>query len=196
MRRGREKFPGGLANSCANLHRRGPGNHAGVPRTRSSPQLPGQLQRRRHMATLNINGKVENVDAPADMPLLWALRDVVGLTGTKFGCGMALCGACTVHVDGSPIRSCVTPISAVTGKKITTIEGIGATPVGQRVQEAWRALNVPQSHWRRRPSERSAPGSSVATLRVGTSRAALGARVGTIPSRQPVYPSTVSSSRS
>src|SRR5712692_1728463 len=99
---------------------------------------------RRHMVTLNINGKTENVDAPADMPLLWALRDVVGLTGTKFGCGMALCGACTVHVDGSPIRSCVTPVAAVAGKKITTIEGIGATPVGQRVQEAWRALNVPQ----------------------------------------------------
>ena len=148
------------------------------------------------MVTLNINGKVEHVDVPADMPLLWAVRDVVGLTGTKFGCGMALCGACTVQVDGSPIRSCVTPVSSVAGKKITTIEGIGATPVGQRVQEAWRALNVPQSHWRRRPSGRSAPGSSVATLRVGTSRAALGARVGTIPSRQPVYPSTVSSSRS
>jgi isoquinoline 1-oxidoreductase alpha subunit len=96
------------------------------------------------MVTLSINGKTENVDAPADMPLLWALRDVVGLTGTKFGCGMALCGACTVHLDGAPIRSCVTPVSTVVGKKITTIEGIGATPVGQRVQEAWRAVNVPQ----------------------------------------------------
>ena len=96
------------------------------------------------MATLDINGRMEDVDVPADMPLLWALRDVVGLTGTKFGCGMALCGACTVHVDGAPIRSCVTPISAVAGKKITTIEGIAATPVGRRVQEAWRALNVPQ----------------------------------------------------
>jgi isoquinoline 1-oxidoreductase alpha subunit len=96
------------------------------------------------MVTLNINGKTENVDAHDDMPLLWALRDVVGLTGTKFGCGMALCGACTVHVDGSPIRSCVTPVASVAGKKITTIEGIGATPIGQRVQEAWRALNVPQ----------------------------------------------------
>jgi len=96
------------------------------------------------MVTLNINDKVENVDVPADMPLLWALRDVVGLTGTKFGCGVALCGACTVHVDGAPIRSCVTPVSAVAGKKITTIEGIGVTPVGQRVQEAWRALDVPQ----------------------------------------------------
>jgi isoquinoline 1-oxidoreductase alpha subunit len=96
------------------------------------------------MVTLSINGKMENVDALAEMPLLWALRDVVGLTGTKFGCGMALCGACTVHVDGAPIRSCVTPVSTVVGRKITTIEGIGATPVGQRVQEAWRALNVPQ----------------------------------------------------
>jgi isoquinoline 1-oxidoreductase alpha subunit len=96
------------------------------------------------MVTLNINGKLEDADVPADMPLLWALRDVVGLTGTKFGCGMALCGACTVHLDGAPIRSCVTPVSAVAGKKVTTIEGIGATPFGQRVQEAWRALNVPQ----------------------------------------------------
>ena len=96
------------------------------------------------MVALNINGKMENVDAPPDMPLLWALRDVVGLTGTKFGCGMALCGACTVHLDGAPIRSCVTPVSTVVGKKITTIEDIGATPLGQRVQEAWRALNVPQ----------------------------------------------------
>jgi isoquinoline 1-oxidoreductase alpha subunit len=87
---------------------------------------------------------VESADVPADMPLLWALRDVVGLTATKFGCGVALCGACTVHVDDSPIRSCVTPVSAVAGKKITTIEGIGATPLGQRIQEAWRALNVPQ----------------------------------------------------
>jgi len=107
------------------------------------PKTSGQ-DGSRHMVTLNINDKVENVDVPADMPLLWALRDVVGLTGTKFGCGVALCGACTVHVDGAPIRSCVTPVSAVAGKKITTIEGIGVTPVGQRVQEAWRALDVPQ----------------------------------------------------
>src|SRR6266852_3720661 len=93
---------------------------------------------------LTINGVAREVKGSPDMPLLWVLRDLVGLTGTKFGCGMALCGACTVQVDGSPIRSCVTPVSAVAGKKITTIEGIGATPVGQRVQEAWRALNVPQ----------------------------------------------------
>ena len=96
------------------------------------------------MRNLDINGRTVSVDVPDDTPLLWTLRDELGLTGTKFGCGMALCGACTVHVDGAPIRSCVTPVSAVAGKKITTIEGIGATPVGQRVQEAWRSLNVPQ----------------------------------------------------
>src|SRR5882672_8956998 len=93
---------------------------------------------------LTINGVAREVKASPDMPLLWVLRDLVGLTGTKFGCGMALCGACTVHVDGQPIRSCVTPASAVAGKKITTIEGIGATPIGKAVQNAWLALNVPQ----------------------------------------------------
>ena len=96
------------------------------------------------MATsFSLNGKPQSVDVSPDMPLLWVLCDTLNMTGTKFGCGMALCGACTVHVDGAPIRSCVTPVSAVAGK-ITTIEGIGATPVGQRVQEAWRTLNVPQ----------------------------------------------------
>ena len=93
---------------------------------------------------LDINGQVHEVDIDPDMPLLWAIRDVIGMTGTKFGCGMAQCGACTVHQDGVPIRSCITPVSTVEGTKITTIEGIGATPIGQRVQEAWRALNVPQ----------------------------------------------------
>ena len=96
------------------------------------------------MTSVTVNGRPYKVNLPDDTPLLWALRDELGLTGTKFGCGMALCGACTVQVDGSPIRSCVTPVSSVAGKKITTIEGIGATPVGQRVQEAWRTLNVPQ----------------------------------------------------
>jgi isoquinoline 1-oxidoreductase alpha subunit len=96
------------------------------------------------MTTLDINGKRVDVDVPADTVLLWTLRDELGLTGTKFGCGMALCGACTVHLDGAPTRSCVTPISAAVGKKITTIEAIGATPIGQRVVTAWRALNVPQ----------------------------------------------------
>ena len=93
---------------------------------------------------LDINGTVTQVDASEDTPLLWALRDRLGLTGTKFGCGMALCGACTVHVDGKAIRSCVTPISALAGKKITTIEGVGATPAGKAAQAAWLALDVPQ----------------------------------------------------
>jgi isoquinoline 1-oxidoreductase alpha subunit len=93
---------------------------------------------------LSINEKAVQVTAADDTPLLWVLRDHLGMTGTKFGCGMALCGACTVHVGGQPIRSCVTPASAVAGKKITTIEGIGATPMGKAVQNAWLALNVPQ----------------------------------------------------
>ena len=96
------------------------------------------------MTTLTINGKRQAVTAEPDTPLLWVLRDELHLNGTKFGCGMALCGACTVHLDGQPIRSCVTPVSAAAGHKITTIEAIGATPVGQRVQKAWAALDVPQ----------------------------------------------------
>ena len=96
------------------------------------------------MATLQINGKPMAVDALADTPLLWVLRDHLGLTGTKFGCGMALCGACTVHLDGAPARSCQTPLSAAVGKKITTIEGVGATRVGKAVQNAWLAIGVPQ----------------------------------------------------
>ena len=80
------------------------------------------------MVTLRINGQSHQVDVPPDMPLLWVLRDVIGLTGTKFGCGMALCGACTVHLDGQPTRSCVTPVAAVTGRNITTVEAIGDTP--------------------------------------------------------------------
>src|SRR2546429_7537791 len=96
------------------------------------------------MITLSINGKDHTVDVPPDMPILWALRDVVGLTGTKFGCGMALCGACTVHLDGQPIRSCVTPVAAAAGKRITTIEAIGETPAGKKVQQAWLALEVVQ----------------------------------------------------
>jgi isoquinoline 1-oxidoreductase alpha subunit len=93
---------------------------------------------------LTVNGKVHRVEAPQDMPLLWVLRDVIGLTGTKFGCGMALCGACTVHVDGQAIRSCITPASAVAGKRITTIEAIGETDAGRKIQDAWIALDVPQ----------------------------------------------------
>jgi isoquinoline 1-oxidoreductase alpha subunit len=93
---------------------------------------------------LTVNGTRMNVTASEDTPLLWALRDHLGLTGTKFGCGMALCGACTVHVDGAPTRACVTPISALAGKKIVTIEGVSVTPQGKAVQAAWMALNVPQ----------------------------------------------------
>ncbi len=96
------------------------------------------------MITLNINGKEEIIDAPEDMPILWALRDIVHLTGTKFGCGMAQCGACTVHLDGQPIRSCVTPLAAAQGKKITTIEHIENDKVGKAVQEAWRDVDVVQ----------------------------------------------------
>jgi aerobic-type carbon monoxide dehydrogenase small subunit (CoxS/CutS family) len=95
------------------------------------------------MAKLEVNGKAVNVDVEPEMPLLWVLRDELGLTGTKYGCGIALCGACTVHVDGEPTRSCVLPVSAVEGKKITTIEGLskdGRHPV----QRAWVQLQVPQ----------------------------------------------------
>ena len=96
------------------------------------------------MVTVKINGKSYDVDVPPDMPMLWVLRDVIGLTGTKFGCGIAACGACTIHLDGQPIRSCVTPVSAIAGKSITTIEAIGETPAGHKIQEAWIALDVPQ----------------------------------------------------
>ena len=94
--------------------------------------------------TLNVNGKSLTVDVPGDTPLLWTLRDVLGMTGTKFGCGMALCGACTFHLDGAPTRACITPISATVGKKITTIEAIGDDGIGKRVQAAWLELGVPQ----------------------------------------------------
>src|ERR1700747_3229409 len=94
------------------------------------------------MATLNINGRDVTVDVPADMPILWVLRDVVGLTGTKFGCGMAMCGACTVHLNGQPARSCSIPVSAVTGQ-VTTIEGIDGREA-RAVQSAWLERDVPQ----------------------------------------------------
>jgi len=94
--------------------------------------------------TLQINGKSHDVDVDDDTPLLWVLRDAVNLKGTKFGCGEGLCGACTVHLDGKPARSCVTPISNVGAAKVTTIEGIGATPVGARLQKAWLDVDVVQ----------------------------------------------------
>jgi isoquinoline 1-oxidoreductase subunit alpha len=93
---------------------------------------------------LKINGQSTSVNAPDDMPLLWVLRDVLGMTGTKFGCGIAQCGACTVHIDGAPVRSCMLPIAAVGDKAITTIECIGATPAGAKVQKAWLDLEVIQ----------------------------------------------------
>ena len=96
------------------------------------------------MISLQINGKTHSVDAEPGTPLLWVIRDNLDMTGTKFGCGAALCGACTVHLDGQPVRSCVTPVSAAAGRKITTIEAVGATPLGEKVQAAWAALDVPQ----------------------------------------------------
>ncbi|HXX86744.1 MAG TPA: (2Fe-2S)-binding protein [Casimicrobiaceae bacterium] len=99
------------------------------------------------MITLNVNGRPVSVDAAPDTPLLWVLRDYLDLTGTKFGCGMALCGACTVHLDGQPTRSCLTPVSTASGKKITTIEGLStdqADRVSKAVQDAWNRLDVVQ----------------------------------------------------
>jgi isoquinoline 1-oxidoreductase alpha subunit len=93
---------------------------------------------------LKINGTVHTVDVDDDTPLLWVLRDVLGMTGTKFGCGMALCGACTVHLDGSPIRSCITTVDSIGDAAITTIEAVGNTPTGRKVQQAWIDLEVPQ----------------------------------------------------
>lgn len=96
------------------------------------------------MATLTINGETRELDVPDDMPLLWALRDIANLTGTKYGCGMALCGACTVHIDGESVRACVTPVAAVQGRQVTTIEGVGDSTTGKAVQDAWRKLDVVQ----------------------------------------------------
>jgi isoquinoline 1-oxidoreductase subunit alpha len=93
---------------------------------------------------LRVNGEAKSVDGPPDMPLLWALRDLLGLTGTKFGCGIAQCGACTVHLDGQPVRSCQLPIGSIGDHAVTTIEGIGATPAGQKVQKAWLDREVVQ----------------------------------------------------
>jgi isoquinoline 1-oxidoreductase subunit alpha len=96
------------------------------------------------MYVLSVNGEKHPVDIPADMPLLWVLRDVLGLMGTKFGCGIAQCGACTVHLDGQAVRSCVLPVSAVGDKPVVTIEGVGATPSGQKIQNAWLDVDVVQ----------------------------------------------------
>ena len=94
--------------------------------------------------TIKVNATPHSVDVDGDTPLLWVLRDLLGMTGTKFGCGMALCGACTVHIDGQPVRSCITTIDSVGTSAITTIEAVGRTPAGQAVQKAWLDLEVPQ----------------------------------------------------
>jgi isoquinoline 1-oxidoreductase alpha subunit len=96
------------------------------------------------MVSLRINDEVREVDAPPDMPLLWVLRDLLGLTGTKFGCGIAQCGACTVHVDGTPMRSCVLAVGSVGQRAVTTIEGVGTSAAGAKVQKAWLDLEVVQ----------------------------------------------------
>jgi isoquinoline 1-oxidoreductase alpha subunit len=96
------------------------------------------------MAQVTINGETRNLDVPDEMPLLWALRQELGMVGTKFGCGMGLCGACTVHVDGAAVRSCSTPVGSLAGKKITTIEALEQSPVGQALQQAWLDGDVMQ----------------------------------------------------
>jgi isoquinoline 1-oxidoreductase alpha subunit len=94
--------------------------------------------------SIKVNGNTHNVDVDGDTPLLWVLRDVLGMTGTKFGCGMALCGACTVHIDGAPTRSCITSIDSIGGSEVKTIEVIGATAAGAKIQKAWLDREVPQ----------------------------------------------------
>ena len=96
------------------------------------------------MISLAVNGQSHQVDVPSDMPLLWVLRDVIGLTGTKFGCGIAQCGACTVHVDGRPVRSCILPVGSIGTRQVTTVEAVGESPAGKKIQEAWIGLDVPQ----------------------------------------------------
>src|SRR5213594_4206768 len=110
----------------------------------SGKSIPSSYSGEVLMVSLVVNGKTRKVDAAPDTPLLWVLRDSLHLTGTKFGCGIALCGACTVHLDGQPVRSCSTPVSAAAGKKVTTVEAIGATPAGKAVQAAWIRHDVPQ----------------------------------------------------
>ncbi|AVJ29168.1 (2Fe-2S)-binding protein [Achromobacter spanius] len=96
------------------------------------------------MTQLQINGQTKDVNVPDEMPILWALRDELGMTGTKFGCGMAMCGACTVHIDGTAVRSCLTPVSVASGRQLSTIEGMEADPVGRAVQASWISNNVAQ----------------------------------------------------
>jgi isoquinoline 1-oxidoreductase alpha subunit len=108
------------------------------------PVADRSIEGKDKMYVLSVNGEKHPVDVPADMPLLWVLRDVLGLMGTKFGCGIAQCGACTVHLDGQAVRSCVLPVSVVGDKSVLTIEGVGATPSGQKIQKAWLDVDVVQ----------------------------------------------------
>jgi len=112
---------------------------------------------------LNINGENRTFDVPGDMPLLWVLRDVLGMTGTKFGCGIAQCGACTVHIDGKAVRSCLLPVGAIGSRPVTTIEGIAATPTGAKVQKAWLDLEVIQR-------QRCSPPRRILTILISTLR--------------------------
>jgi isoquinoline 1-oxidoreductase alpha subunit len=96
------------------------------------------------MFSIAVNGTAHDIEVPPEMPLLWVLRDVIGLTGTKFGCGIAQCGACTVHLDGRPVRSCILPVSSVGRRQVTTVEAIGQEPAGKKIQDAWANLDVPQ----------------------------------------------------
>jgi isoquinoline 1-oxidoreductase subunit alpha len=116
---------------------------AKIPAEIGTDRIP-VMRRSFPMARLNVNGKTYDVDVAPDMPLLWAIRENVGLTGTKYGCGIAQCGACTVHIDGEPTRSCSFPVSAAEGKKITTIEGLADNGHLHKVQQAWIANDVPQ----------------------------------------------------
>ena len=109
-----------------------------------TPSPGEQAGKRGAVVTLQINGQSHTVDAPDDMPLLWVLRDLVGLTGTKFGCGIAQCGACTVHLDGKAVRSCLLPVGSIGNRAITTIEAIGETPNGAKIQKAWLDIEVVQ----------------------------------------------------
>src|SRR3984957_19616264 len=113
-------------------------------RPRSHPFIPDTVTRRRRMVKLTINGPSHDVDVEPDTPLLWVIRDTIGLTGTKYGCGIAQCGACTVHIDGAAVRSCGLAVSDAAGKQITTIEGLGANGNLHKVQQAWIDNDVPQ----------------------------------------------------
>src|SRR4029079_7828355 len=129
----RARAGAGNAGAAGQARRRLGGVRRRVPRGRSAAVI-----------LLRVNGKEQELDLDPEMPLLWALRDILGLTGTKYGCGIAQCGACTVHVDGKPVRSCVLPVGALNGRSITTIEGVAASPAGAKVQKAWLDLEVIQ----------------------------------------------------